>query len=161
MSEQSQTKPDDSQKATEKTSEKETPEEGTPEEENLEEEIEKSPEEASETGGLGALFSPEGIIMMLLAGLIDTIGLFCLALTLVFGIGQAISPILDTIGLILIGGWMLSRYGRMTGTKGAKKAGGKLLKRFGLSFLGELIPIFGDVAPCWTLAVYFTLKSSR
>jgi len=29
----------------------------------------------------------------------------------------------------------------------------------GLSFLGELIPFFGDVAPCWTLAVYFELQS--
>ena len=157
MSEQSQTKPDDSQKATEKTSEKETPEEGTPEEETAE-----SPEDVSEPASeMGALFSPEGVIMMLLAILIDTAGLICLILTAIFGIGQVISLVVDIIGMVLIGGWMLSRYGRMTGTKGAKKAGGKLLKRFGLSFLDELIPIFGDVAPCWTLAVYFTLKSSR
>ena len=157
MSEQSQTKPDDSQKATEKTSEKETPEEGTPEEETTE-----SPEDVSEpVSEMGALFSPEGAIMMLLAILIDTAGLICLILTIVFGIGQVISLAMDIIGMVLIGGWMLFRYGQMTGTKGAKKAVGKLLKRFGLSFLGELIPIFGDVAPCWTLAVYFTLKSSR
>lgn len=120
----------------------------------------ESPEQISEPASeMGALFSPEGVIMMFLAILIDTAGLFCLVLTAVFGIGQIISPVVDIIGMVLIGGWMLFRYGQMTGTKGAKKAGGKLLKRFGLSFLGELIPIFGDVAPCWTLAVYFTLKS--
>lgn len=127
-----------------------------------EEETEESPEEVSEPASeSGALFSPEGAIMMLLAILIDTAGLICLILTLIFGIGQAISVAVDIIGMVLIGGWMLFRYGQMTGTKGAKKVGGKLLKRFGLSFLGELIPIFGDVAPCWILAVYFTLKSSR
>jgi len=139
-----------------------------PEETEEQEETEESPEEVSEPASeRGALFSPEGVIMMLLAILIDIAGLFCLVLDLVlslfgiFGIGTAISSVLDVLGLILIGGWMLFRYGQMTGTKGAKKAGGKLLKRLGLSFLGELIPIFGDVAPCWTLAVYFTLKSSR
>lgn len=132
-----------------------------PEETEEQEETEESPEEVSEPASeeMGALFSPEGIIMMLLAILIDTAGLICLILTAIFGIGQIISLVVDIIGMVLIGGWMLSRYGRMTGTKGAKKAGGKLLKRFGLSFLGELIPIFGDVAPCWILAVYFTLKS--
>jgi hypothetical protein len=67
--------------------------------------------------------------------------------------------IIDIIGLFVIGGWMLSRSGQIIGTKGAKKAGGKIFKRLGLSFFGELIPYFGGIAPCWILAVYFELKS--
>lgn len=123
--------------------------------EKTEEAEEESPEETTspETESMGALFSPEGVIMMFLAGILDLIGLIILC----FGLDDC--GILDIIGLILIGGWMLSRYGRITVSKGAKKIGSKMLKQVGLSFLGELIPYFGNIAPCWTLAVYFQIKS--
>ena len=129
----------------------ETPEEGA------EEETEKEP---ADTEKMGAFLSPEGILMMGLAILIDMAGLFSLVLIWLFGVGFIISTIFDVAGLVLIGGWMLLRSGQITATKGAKKAFGKLLKRGGLSFIGESIPIFGDIAPCWTLAVYFELKNT-
>jgi len=117
-------------------------------------ETEESLEEAEiETQKSGALFGPEGIVMMLAAGLLDLIGLIILC----FGLDDF--GILDIIGLFIIGGWMLSQSSQIIGTKGAKKVGGKIFKRLGLSFLGEIIPYFGNVAPCWLLAVYFTLKS--
>lgn len=120
--------------------------------ESSEESTEKEVSEIA-TEKMGNFFSPEAVIMMLLAIILDLTGFIILC----FGLDDV--GILDVIGLILIGGWMLSRSGQITVTKGAKKAGGKIFKRLGISFVGELIPYFGNVAPCWTLAVYFQLKS--
>lgn len=130
---------------------RETGEEGT--------ELEAEGGEAEEAEGAGNFFSPEGTIMLSLAVLMDLAGLFLLFLTAVFGIGQFLSPILDVFALIFIGGWMLFRSGQIASTKGAKKVLGKILKRLGLSFLVESIPLLGDTAPSWTIAVIRTLKN--
>ena len=103
--------------------------------------------------------SPEAFVMLSIAIALDLLGLFIFILDLL-GIGLIISFVPDIIGLIFIGGWMLFRTGRVTVTKKAQKTGKKLFKRLGLAFLGELIPFFGDVAFCWTLAVYFELKNN-
>jgi len=104
-----------------------------------------------------AILSPIGIIMLIFAILLDLAGLILLCFAL-DDLG-----ILDVLGLIFIGGLMFMSSGDVTATKGAekvlKKTGGKVLKRVGLSFVGELIPYFGGVAPCWTLAVYFHFKN--
>ena len=121
-------------------------------EESLEKEV---PEESSEAGG-GGFFSPAAIILFSTAVLIDIAGLIVLC----FGIDDF--GILDITGLIFVGGLMYIHAGTVTGTKGAqelvKKTSTKFLKKIGLSFLGEVIPYFGSVAPCWTIAVYFHLK---
>ena len=99
-----------------------------------------------------SFFGPEAVLMFLFAGVFDLTGLLILSLGLDdFGI-------LDFIGLSIIGPWMLWHSGIITPTKGTKKISGKVFKRLGLSFLGEIIPIFGNIAPCWTIAVYYTLK---
>ncbi|MBZ9572952.1 hypothetical protein KJA17_02095, partial [Patescibacteria group bacterium] len=108
--------------------EKETPKEETPE----------------ETEG-GALFTPEGVLMLCIAVMLDLIGLFLFILSL-FGIGIPLSFILDIIGLVIIGTWMFLRSGRIGMTKKAAKVSRKFLKRLGLAFLGEVIPFFGDIA---------------
>ena len=104
-----------------------------------------------------SILSPAGIIMLIAAVLIDLAGLIILC----FGVDDL--GILDVLGLVFIGGLMFIQSGEITGTKGAKKAlkktGGKVLKRIGLSFLGEVIPYFGGLAPCWTLAVYFHFRN--
>ena len=56
-----------------------------------------------------SLLSPEGILMLFLAGLLDLIGVICLILDLVFGIGEVLSFIPDGIGIIFFGGWSLMR----------------------------------------------------
>lgn len=104
-----------------------------------------------ESAGIG-LFSPEGIVMLSFAAAIDLFG-FLLACFLLDDIG-----ILDAFGLLTIGGWMLLRRGSLTTTKKGQKVGAKIAKRLGWSFFGELIPYFGGIAPCWTYAVYKTLK---
>lgn len=121
---------------------------------------EKSPEEPEKKEiqkpkkGIGSLFSPEALVMFFFAGMLDLIGL----ILLLFALDDF--WITDIIGLIFLGGWMFLRSGTITATKGAKKAGTKFLKRIGFSFLGEIIPFFGGIAPCWTLAVYFELRGS-
>ena len=106
--------------------------------------------------------SPEALLMIGLALIFDGIGLILFILSL-FGIGIPFSWILDLIGLITIGFWMFFRTGHITTTKGAqkliKKSGKKLLKRLGLATLIEIIPFVGDIAFCWTLAVYFEIKN--
>lgn len=132
--------------------------EATPEPtEGVEEENQKQFEE------LGKFLTVEAIIMLPTALLFDVIGLILFILSF-FKIGIPISLIFDVIGLIVFGGWMLIRAlikGQGVGivtTKRGRRALGKFLKRLGLSFLGEIIPFFGDIAPCWSLAVYYTLR---
>lgn len=132
-------------------------EEPTPEE-PIEEEI-----KAIEIKKMGALFSPEALVMFIVAGSLDLIGLILLILDFI-GIGLALSFIPDIIGIIVIGSWMYFRSGHITISRRAgktiKKTGRKIFKRLGLAFLGELIPFFGDVAFCWLLVVYFELKNN-
>lgn len=116
-------------------------------------------EEVSDTEKRGTILGPEAVLMFFIAILLDLFGLLCLALNFFFGIGEILSFIPDFLGLFIIGGWMLIRSGIITETKGVKKMGTKIFKRLGLSFLVELIPVVGNVAPCWTLAVYFELKN--
>lgn len=105
----------------------------------------------------GSLFSPEGILMLSIAVLLDGLGFCCLILSF-FGIGIPISGVLDGIGLLTIGGWMFLRTGRIGATRKVTRTFGRLFKRLGLAFIGEAIPFFGDIAFCWTLLVYFELK---
>jgi hypothetical protein len=66
--------------------------------------------------------------------------------------------ILDIIGLFFLGSLMYLRSGTITTTSRAKKIASKLFKRIGLAFLIEIIPFLGNIAPCWTLAVYYELR---
>jgi len=131
-------------------------------------------EEINETEQVGKLSSPgflmEAIIIFPVAILLDLIG-FMLLFFLLDDFW-----ILDIIGLVVIGSWMLFRQGHVTIpkktakkiekkaleqlTKTTKKTEKKFLKRFGLAFLGEIIPYIGGIAPCWTLAVFFELKNN-
>lgn len=106
----------------------------------------------------GSLTSPEGILMLLVAAIIDIVGLILLCLS---WLGVDDYGILDTIGLVIIGGWMFFRSGKISGTKGAQKVGKKVFKKLGLTFLVEVIPFLGSAAPCWVVAVYSELKNSE
>jgi len=127
-------------------------------EEPTEEEI-----EAVETKKMGAFLSPEALIMFIVAGFLDLIGLIIIILDFI-GIGLAFSFIPDILGIITIGGWMYFRSGNITISRKAgktvKTTGRKVFKRLGLASLGELIPVFGDIALCWLLVVYFELKNN-
>lgn len=146
----------------EKTVEK--PEEATKEEKAPEE----MPEEEASKGkpaekNFSDFLSPMALIMFMTAGFIDLLGMFLL----LFGLDDL--GVLDTTGLIFVGGLMYLHSGTITKKRGMQEAGTimgektqksakKILKRLGLSFLGEIIPYFGNLAPLWTITVYFHLK---
>jgi hypothetical protein len=131
------------------------------------------------------LFSPEAVIMLFLAGLLDIIGIICLILDAVLGIGEIFSYIPDTIGIIFFGAWVVFRAAtKEAGEEKLKELKGKLAERreeregvrkkklkkkvakkgmnkglkFGLASLGEIIPFLGAL-PFWTIYVYSELKS--
>ena len=56
-----------------------------------------------------SLFSPEAILMLFLAGLLDLIGIICLLLDVAFGMGEVLSYIPDGIGILFLGSWSLMR----------------------------------------------------
>ena len=136
-----------------------TAEEAPPEEESEEEESEEeeSGEEVS-APHIGNFFSPDAVLMLALAAILDIIGY----ILIYFGLDDF--WITDAIGVISIGGWMFFRTGHVTITKKGKKmiqkTGRKIAKRLGLSFLVEIIPWLGDVSPSWFLAVYFEIKNN-
>jgi hypothetical protein len=74
-------------------------------------------------GGAGSLFSPEGVIMLLIAGMFDGIGLI-----------PIVGTITDIIAGIFFAGWMF-----ISGKKGWWK--------FALALLLEAIPIISDLVP--------------
>ncbi|KKP93811.1 MAG: hypothetical protein UR98_C0002G0050 [Parcubacteria group bacterium GW2011_GWA1_36_12] len=130
------------------------------------EEIEESQEpqeteEIQESGGAMNLLSPEGLVMMSVAVVIDLIGLIIVC------VGLDDFGITDIIGMIFIGSWMFFRSGAMperkTPSKKSKGAGKtaerNVLKRFGLTGLAELIPYLGAL-PWWTIMVYKELTES-
>lgn len=109
-------------------------------------------DEEKESGGGAGLTSPEGILMLCVAGILDGIGLILLLLS---WIGIDDYGILDILGAVIIGGWMLFRAGDI---KGAGKVAQKGLKRFGFAFLVELTPFLGSACPSWIILVYKELK---
>lgn len=93
--------------------------------------------EAKENNGGGAT-SPEGVLMLCVAGIIDVISLV-----------PVINIVSDVLGIIIIGGWLVvTRPG-----EALKKA----TKRFLIACGIEIIPVV-SIAPTWTWFVYKTLN---
>ena len=103
----------------------------------------------------GSLTGPEGILLLCVAGLLDIVGFMFFLLS---WLGIDDYGILDIIGLVIIGGWLLIRTGSVKSTKGAQDIAKKTLKRFGFTFLVELIPFLGGISPSWTILVWKELK---
>ena len=96
-------------------------------------------EGASESMG-GNISSPEGVLMLSIAGLIDIISFI-----------PVINIVSDVLGIIIIGGWLvITRPGQAM-----KKA----LRRFLIAIGIELVPIV-SIFPTWTWFVYKTLKET-
>jgi hypothetical protein len=103
-------------------------------------------------GGGGGLTSPEGILMLCIAIMLDCAGFIIFLLGTWFAIDDY--GILDILGMVIIGGWMLMR----SGSSGAKTAVKKGLKRFIEASAVELVPFLGGASPSWVWLVYKTLK---
>lgn len=114
-------------------------EEPEQEPEQLEEEPEE--QESEETGP--NFTSPEAILMLMFAVVLDIISII-----------PAINLITTVVGLVVFGLWMIFRSGNVSMTKGVQKIGKKIFKRLGITSLIELIP----VVPGWTVMVFLELK---
>ena len=114
----------------------------------------KTTDEGTEEKSANAnLTSPEGILMLFVAIILDVIiGLPLLILSF-FGIDDY--GMLDIPGIIIIGSWMYFRKG----AGGAKEAAKKGLKRFLIALGIEAIPFLGNACPSWTIIVWKELKS--
>ncbi|MCJ7786796.1 hypothetical protein MUP06_01085 [Patescibacteria group bacterium] len=122
---------------------------------------------------VGALLSPEGIIMLPLAILLDIAGIIFTILDIAYGIGEIPSWISDGIGIIFFGLWILIRHQTMArpkelakevaerrkAIKGAVKQAKKMGKglRFAISTIGEILPLVGAL-PFWTWMVWAELR---
>ena len=110
----------------------------------------------------GALFSPEGVIMLYVALLVDGGELLVEIIPVV---GQIISILIDIFAVLFIGGWMWFRSGTIQITAEAAArlgAAAKWTRRLKwlrpLCFILELIPIGSSFLPLWILIVYLELK---
>ena len=92
----------------------------------------------TEKNASGGIASPEGILMLCIAGVIDVVSLI-----------PAINVVSDILGIIIIGGWLV-----ITRPSTALK---KALSRFLIACGIELIPIV-SIYPTWTWFVYKALK---
>ncbi len=131
-------------------------------EEEIEDKIAQAEQKEAEVKRAGALFSPEGVIMMTTAIFID-VGEFFVELIPI--VGQIISICIDIFAVFFIGGWMLFRSGTVKiTTKAAARVGkaaqwARRLKWLRpLFFIIELLPIASSVLPLWILIVYLELK---
>jgi hypothetical protein len=130
--------------------------------------------DAEEIRKMGVFFSPEALIMLPIAILLDIAGIAFTILDIAYGIGEIPSWISDGIGIIFFGLWILIRSQTMArpkalaekvierrktivrAVKQLRKMGRGL--RFAISVIGELVPIIGAL-PFWTWFVYSELKS--
>jgi len=95
-------------------------------------------EQKSESGG--GLTSPEGILMLSIAVILDIVSFV-----------PVINVASDVLGIIIIGGWLvITRPGQAV-----KKA----TKRFLIALGIELVPVVSAI-PSWTWFVYKALKDS-
>jgi len=107
----------------------------------------------------GLKLTPETIIILPIALFIDVTGilLFCCGLDDFF--------LLDIVGMVTIGGWLLLKKGDSSTMKGGKKKQINRLKklltdkkyRFIITTGGELVPYLGAL-PFWTITTYFNLS---
>lgn len=109
--------------------------------------------EAAEAQRQGAIFSPEGMMMLLIAAAIDIIDFFIASVL-----------ILDIIGILVIGGWIYFHSQQVKVTRGAAARLGKAAKWARrlkwlrpLLIIIEFIPVVG-MLPLWVLLVYFELQ---
>jgi len=109
----------------------------------------KEESEPTDSGAGGSLFSPEAVVMLPLAVVVDVFD---------FLIGSLV--VVDIIAILFFGTWMYFRSHQMavtTRSVRALKAARTMRWLRPLLIIIDCIPIVG-MLPCWILVVYFELK---
>jgi len=116
--------------------------------EEKQDEVDKNSEPSASSETKGNLTAPEGILMLCVAGLLDSLGLifFCFS-----WLGMDDYGVLDIIGAIIIGGWLFIRKGKGSSSRAIKR----LLIAFGI----EAVPFLGGISPSWIILVWKELRS--
>lgn len=112
-------------------------------------------------GSSVSLFSPEGVLILMIAIFLDLLGAIIAIIAIIValftgGAGvviELISFVPDILGILTIGVWAFIRTGKIPFTK--KLA--RFAKRPLLIIIGESIPFVGAL-PLWSLYVFFKLK---
>ena len=103
----------------------------------------------------GNLMSPEGFIMLSIAGFLDVTS--ALLSPTIIG-----SKIIYGFGIVTIGLWQLFRSGYKGASKAKKDKAKEMAEKFFKKHWGKLlvkaVPFLGDITPLWTWTVYSELK---
>ena len=103
-----------------------------------------------------SLFSVEGIVMLILAFVIDAVNILLGFLDFAL-VGLILSPIWNAIALATVGLWLWSKAGQGLGkTKRKRRLFLRLSKRIALPFIGNSIPI-AKFFPFWVWSVWRAL----
>lgn len=120
---------------------------------------------SDEESKTGALFSPEGTIMMFIAIILDLLSIICVFLILVFGIGLLLAKIVYIFGLVTTSVWILFRSGTLPGKGKLREKMIKgltdFLKKNWKKLAGKAVPVIGDALPLWTYTVYSELTGYK
>ena len=114
----------------------------------------------------GNILGVGGLMMLLIAGGFDLLGVFCAILALL-GVGLIFGRVVSICGFIVIGSWQFVRSGTFV-TKNRKSSGkmGEATKKVLRNFLKkhwkklglEALPFVGDVMFSFTFIVYSELN---
>ena len=114
-------------------------------------------EEKDPYENLPGLGSPEAYLWLIWAFMMDMMGVICIILILVFGVGLAVSLVVDFLAMATIGTYMYFKTKHMpTGKRVARAA-----KRTGLVSAIEAVPILGDIAFSWTIYLFIEFSKGK
>ena len=127
------------------------------------------PKEKRATQGKAGLLSVEGIMMLIIASVFDLLGLACVVLILLFGVGIALGRVVSVCGFVVIGFWQFFRpkEASMEKKEKAEKHGAwqniktlskGFFKKHWKKLVAEAFPGVGDVWPSFMHIVYSEFK---
>lgn len=93
------------------------------------------------------VLSTEGVVMLMVAGLIELGNVVLATLDLAFGVGTILAPFLNGVAMFIIGGWLWKKTGKLP------------LKKVLLPFGLNMIPIV-RLLPFWLWSVWSALDKS-
>jgi hypothetical protein len=121
--------------------------------------MEQEQENNQEENSMGALLSPVGVMMLLIAGTLDILLIISTALVFFFGVGLLFGKIVNGIAVVVIGVWQLVNTGTFSIKKEKRGIGWDLIKKFLKNHWKKLSASLVHI-PTYTWTVYSELKKS-
>ena len=118
---------------------------------------EQTNNQETETNSMGAMLSPMGIMMLLIAGVLDLLLVISAVLIPLFGVGVVFGKIVNGIAVVIIGVWQLANTGTVSTKKERRGVGWSLVKKF-LKNHWKKLGLSVIHVPTYTWTVYSELK---